>query len=292
MLTKISYNNFNKFRNKLLDYSRRFKIPFEDIEEIVNDSILKAIENFDSERGSFESLCIVILKHKVLNFKRDNSYLYFLVLLDENENIFEANDRSIEDKENVEMALKFLSKLRNELSEEERKLFNEIYDMCENSGKMSISKASKNIGVEPLKGWDLFRKIQRKASIQCSEKLEIVLYETSIDEESEEKKLADATKNFKDVFEKLNISISDESKNIGIEPLKGQNIFRIIQKTINAYLKEKIKLLKHLNKIQKNIVNERSNKSNTNEDQVSYEFSVIQFSEDAIKKLNSLYNFK
>jgi len=102
MFTKISYSNFNRFRNRLLDYSRRFKIPFEDLEELVNDSILKALDNFDSERGSFESLCIVILKHKIFNFKRDNPFLYFLVLLDENENIFKADEKSIEEKESIE----------------------------------------------------------------------------------------------------------------------------------------------------------------------------------------------
>lgn len=163
MFAKLSYNNFNKFRNKLLDYSRRFKIPFEDLEELVNDSILKALDNFDSERGSFESLCIVILKHKIFNFKRDNPILYFLVLLDENENIFEANEKSIEEKESVEIASNFLNELKSKLSGEEIKLFNEILNMCETSNKISISKASKNIGIEPLKGWDVFRKIQRKA---------------------------------------------------------------------------------------------------------------------------------
>lgn len=164
MLTELSYNNFNKFRNKLLDYSRRFNIRFEDLEELVNDSILKALDNFDSERGSFESLCIVILKHKIFNFKRDNPFLYFLVLLDENENIFKADEKSIEEKESIEKASNFLNELKTKLSVDEIKLVNEIYNMCETSTKLSISKASKNIGIEPLKGWDIFRKIQRKAN--------------------------------------------------------------------------------------------------------------------------------
>lgn len=182
MFTKLSYNNFNKFRNKLIDYSKRFKIPFEDLEELVNDSILKALDNFDSERGSFESLCMVILKHKIFNFKRDNPFLYFLVLLDENENVLEADDESIEDRENIEIALNFLKEIKSELSEDELKLFNEIYNMCESSNKISISKASKNIGIEPLKGWDIFRKIQRKSNSISIDKKLLGFYDTSLPE--------------------------------------------------------------------------------------------------------------
>lgn len=40
--------------------------------------------------------------------------------------------------------------------------------MCETSTKLSISKAFKNIGIEPLKGWDIFRKIQRKANFSSN----------------------------------------------------------------------------------------------------------------------------
>lgn len=176
MFTNTSYNNFNKFRNKLLDYSRRFKIPFEDMEELVNDTILKALDIFDSERGNFESLCIVILKNKIFNFKRDNPYLYFLILIDENETVLEADEKSIEEKESLKVASDFLADLKSRLSEDEVRLFNEIYDMCETSNNVSISKASKNIGIEPLKGWDIFRKIQRKANPKANHKVKFAEY--------------------------------------------------------------------------------------------------------------------
>lgn len=163
MLSEISQNNFNKFRNRLINYSKKFKIQYEDLEEIVNDAILKAWKHFNNDRGSFESLCLVIIKNKIFNFTRDNAHLWFLVLIDENEDIMDADYTSFENKEENEMALNYLMKLKNSLDEDELKLFNEIYKMCGTVKKVSISNASRNIGLEPAKGWDLFRKIQRKA---------------------------------------------------------------------------------------------------------------------------------
>lgn len=163
VLSKISQKNYDDFKNKLINYSRKYKIQFEDLEEIVNDSIFKAWNNCNEDRGKFESYCLVIIKNKIFNFTRDNANLYLLVLIDENEDIFEADEYSIEDKENNIMALKYFDKLRTRLSEEELKLFDELYKMCESFTKADISKASRNIGLDPEKGWNLFKKIQRKA---------------------------------------------------------------------------------------------------------------------------------
>ena len=162
MITNLSYNNFNIFRNRLINYSKKYNISHEDLEEIVNDSILKALEFFDDERGSFESLCLVTIKNKIFNFKRDNAFLYLLVLLDENENIFKADLKTIEDKENNLMALNYINELKLKLDEQELKFFNLIYEMCESSDKPNISLVSKKFGIDPLKGWDIFKKIQRK----------------------------------------------------------------------------------------------------------------------------------
>lgn len=163
MLSEISQIEFNKFRNSLIKYSRRYRIQFEDLEEIVNDSILKAWKYFDDDRGSFESLCLVIIKNKILNFIRGNFNLFILVLIDENEDYINAEDITFEKKEKIEMAKNYILKFKNRLNEEELILFNEIYRLCETSNKVSISEASNNVGLRPAKGWDLFRKIQRKA---------------------------------------------------------------------------------------------------------------------------------
>ncbi|HMS64635.1 MAG TPA: sigma factor [Ignavibacteria bacterium] len=175
MLTEISAKNFIKFRNKLLSFSRQFNISHEDAEEIVNDSIMKALDYFDNDRGSFEGLCKVIIKNKIFNFKRDNVHLLILIVIDEDEDIIDTDFDSIEDKENNVFALTFLNKLKKLLDKDELNLLEEIYKTCDSLNKISISKASANIGLKPLKGWDIFRKIQRKAKTLQGKKLDLTL---------------------------------------------------------------------------------------------------------------------
>jgi hypothetical protein len=139
-------------------------VSYEDREEIVNDSILKALESFDSEKGSFESLCRVILKNKIINFKRDNRELFFLIALDDYEEILSVEEILWEEKESNELAARFLDKLKSELEDIETKLFNEVYASCGAKERINITMAAENIGIDPGKAWDTFRKIQRKAN--------------------------------------------------------------------------------------------------------------------------------
>jgi len=156
--------NFIRHRNNLISNARGWNIPYEDIEEIVNDTILKALENFDNEKGSFECYCRLILKNKIINFKTGNKDLFLLITIDDNEDILPADIQSFEKKENNLLALKFLEKLKHRLADDEVILFNEIYKSCENPDKINISKASRVIGIDPERGWEIFRKIQRKAN--------------------------------------------------------------------------------------------------------------------------------
>lgn len=158
--------DFVELWNKLLRYSRRYKISHEDLEDIVSESIIKALEHFDADRGSFESLCLVIIKNNVFNFTRDNKFLFLLVLIDDAGDIIEPYPETFEDKESNKLAVKFIDKLKEKLDEEELNLLKAMYDLCESSDKPNISNASRLIGIEPTKGWDIFRRIQRKAKFK------------------------------------------------------------------------------------------------------------------------------
>ena len=81
-----------------------------------------------------------ILKRKIFNFKRDNVHLLLLIYIDENEEIIRASDVSFEEKENNALALTFLNKLKDLLSENELKLLNEIYNTCDSLKKFPFQK--------------------------------------------------------------------------------------------------------------------------------------------------------
>lgn len=156
--------NFKKFRESLLLYSGRFNVSYEVREELINDVILIAIDSFDHDKGSFESYCRVILKNKILNFKRDKKDLFIFISLDDCEEMLPDYDISIESKENIKSVVLFFEKLKVKLSNNELELFNEIYKICDSINKVNITKASGNIGIGVSTAWNIFRKIQRKAS--------------------------------------------------------------------------------------------------------------------------------
>lgn len=166
MLKNLSDSEFRSFWLNLIAYSGKFRISREDAEEIANDAILKAMDFYDENRGSFESLCKVILKNKLINFKRDKAELYLMIYIDEFENNFSADDyiSELETEQKNIPALMFIANLRNKLKPDEVIFFDELYKLCKETCKLNISEASKNLGLLPEKGWDVFRKIQRKAN--------------------------------------------------------------------------------------------------------------------------------
>ncbi len=155
---------FIRYRNSLLSYSSTFKISYEVREELVMDTIVSALDSFDHDRGSFESYCRSILKNKIINFKERNKDIFILISLDDYEEILPDHYESIEAKENVKSVVMFFKKLKSELRQDELQMFNEIYKICDNQNKINISKASENIGIAAETGWNIFKKIQRKAS--------------------------------------------------------------------------------------------------------------------------------
>ncbi|MBS1518822.1 MAG: hypothetical protein JSS91_12100 [Bacteroidetes bacterium] len=160
----LKYPEFLRFRESLLLYGRRFKkISYEDLEEIVNDSVISALENFIEEKGSFEAYCRLILKCRLINFLKSSKENFLLTLLGDEENITDNDTVTIEEKEKNRIALEFINSLRIELSKEEAKFFNAVYQVCERSDIKLIAEASKIAGVTNQKGWDIFRRIQRKA---------------------------------------------------------------------------------------------------------------------------------
>lgn len=220
--------DFIQYRRSLLIYSGKFNVSFEEREEIVNDSILAALKSFDHDKGSFESYCKIILKNKIFNFKRDNKDLFLLVAIDDDDEILKADEISYEEKEKNKLAVIFINKLKNTLETEELKFYNSIYESCDKNEKINISKVSKNLNIEPQKGWDIFRRIQTKAASlykymisngeeDFNERFELpVIFEnislySNVDSKADFKDKELMLKEYEDAFEGLNDFLSEFS---------------------------------------------------------------------------------
>ena len=56
-----------------------------------------------------------------------------------------------------------IERIKRVLDEEETKLFMALKVIVEESDRAIVSEAARRIGLTPQKGWDVFRRIQRKA---------------------------------------------------------------------------------------------------------------------------------
>ncbi|HRJ99813.1 MAG TPA: hypothetical protein PL089_09400 [Ignavibacteria bacterium] len=156
-------SEFLRFRKSLLLYGRKFNIPYEDVEEIANDAIVKAIQDFIEDRGNFESFCKVIFKRRLINFQKTIKANYFLLIIDEDEIFRNADGDDYENFEKNRISKEFIESVKDSFSDEEKNFFEILYQVCEQTDIKLIAEASRIIGVSNAKGWDIFRKIQRKS---------------------------------------------------------------------------------------------------------------------------------
>lgn len=166
MIKELLHSNFAKFRKHLIFFAIRFNISFEDAEEIVNDTILKALNYFDEDKGSFEALCKVILKNKLINFNRKYKDAYLLVSLDDDNKLGDIYKFLIEQNEFSNLHKQCIDTLNGlicKLDAKEKEFLNVIYQNTGIEKKISVSKAARDLNLSPQEGWNLFRRIQRKA---------------------------------------------------------------------------------------------------------------------------------
>lgn len=146
MIPELACKNFGKFRKGLIYFALKFKISFEDAEEIVNDSILKALNYYDPDRGSFEALCRVILKHRILNFKKKFKEIIIIGLLDD-EDLFKEFYKNHKDIEELEyynkQCIDILKELMLQLNKEENEFLNRVYEISGNGKKYPFPKLQK-----------------------------------------------------------------------------------------------------------------------------------------------------
>lgn len=169
-----AYSKFLEFRNHyLLLMKRKYGLRDEDSEDIFQETIIIVLRKFNSDRGEFENFFFTVYENKIKNFlAREN--LKRVLFTDEE---FENLENSSED-ENPDFGLSnyfnsmehFSNSLKKRLSEEEIQFYEELGNVIMENSSGFISITARNLGMEPTKGWDLWRKIQRKSKSLIEEK--------------------------------------------------------------------------------------------------------------------------
>lgn len=151
---------FHRLFDDLIRYGLSRHVPFHDVEDLVGSTMESALKHFDPAKGAFRSLCFTTLSNLIKNYWRDRK---------PNDPIGDLDipdlDRPdvLERKEGRDHMKKMIDRIRMELTPEEEAFLKALGEAFEELESRAVSEAARVLGMDPQKGWDIFRKIQRKA---------------------------------------------------------------------------------------------------------------------------------
>jgi DNA-directed RNA polymerase specialized sigma24 family protein len=139
-------------------------VPFHDAEDLVSQSLTTALGSFDPARGEFPPYARTILINKIRNFRRDNGRRPEFPIEPGEEGIDPTSPLAIIlHAERVAMNTQLIKTISASLTEEEAAFLVTLGETIEEIGDRAVSETARRLGLTELKGWDVFRRIQRKA---------------------------------------------------------------------------------------------------------------------------------
>ncbi len=172
------FPKFRSFHDSLVRSATSRGIRFADAQDLAGDAIERALSRFDPEKGEFPAFCTTILSNLMKNYWRDKKKTEEFPN-DEGPVDPEPFIDALELAEAVREIRAALSEIKKKLSPKENAFLKHLQDVLAESGPRAISEAARRSGLTPAKGWDLFRKIQRKAK-GISAKFESDLFITEV----------------------------------------------------------------------------------------------------------------
>jgi hypothetical protein len=176
------FSKFRSFYDSLVRSATSRGILFADAQDLAGDAVERALARFDPAKGEFPAFCHTILSNLMKNYWRDRKKT------EEYPNLEGPMDPepfidALELAESVREIRGALSEIKKKLSPKENAFLKHLQDALDESGPRAISEAARRTGLTPAKGWDLFRKIRRKAK-GMSVKFEADFFVSEVESES------------------------------------------------------------------------------------------------------------
>jgi DNA-directed RNA polymerase specialized sigma24 family protein len=153
--------NFRSTWESLLGFALRRGVPFQDAEDLVSSTIQVALDRFTGERGKFLPFCMTVLSNRIKNHWRDQkTHEPF----DDEDFPGDEQPSPMEGEEEIARMRTMIERIRQSLSPEEKEFMSAMGTVLEEMESRAVSETARTLGLPPEKGWDLFRRIQRKAN--------------------------------------------------------------------------------------------------------------------------------
>jgi hypothetical protein len=181
-MNEAPFSKFRSFYDSLVRSATSRGILFADAQDLAGDAIERAFSGFDPAKGEFPAFCHSVLSNLMKNYWRDRKKT------EEYPDIEGPVDPDppidpMELAETLREIRAALSDIRKNLSPGENAFLKHLQDVLDESGPRAISEAARRSGLTPARGWDLFRKIQRKAK-GMSVKFESDLFVSEVQSET------------------------------------------------------------------------------------------------------------
>jgi DNA-directed RNA polymerase specialized sigma24 family protein len=146
----------------LLRHAQYRGVGFPDAQDLVSNALRNALDHFDSARGELLPFSRTILDNAIKNYWRDRK----VEIPFEDDEWSEPDggpDTILEEKERAESMKRTVEQLSALLSADELEFMRMLGQVVDELGDRAVSETARRLGLKPNKGWDLFRRIQRKA---------------------------------------------------------------------------------------------------------------------------------
>ncbi len=135
----------------------------EEAQDLASRTFVKALDSYDPRRGSFDAFCRTIHGNLMKNHWRDRKPLE---PIDEKTGAVDDRIDPLEiltEREEQTIMRTLSDRILAALDPEEAAFFLALSDILFQTERVVVSQAAARLGMKPLQGWDIFRRIQRKA---------------------------------------------------------------------------------------------------------------------------------
>jgi len=147
--------------SSLLGLALSYGLPLADAEDLVSETLIKAMDHFDPERGAFPVFCRTILRNGLKNYWRDRK-IHKELDPEGPEAPSDTDPHTLNTYDQAHVAF-VLEQISGELTDDEREFLMMLGNVLQEIESRAVSEAARRLGLPASKGWDVFRRIQRKA---------------------------------------------------------------------------------------------------------------------------------
>lgn len=132
----------------------------DEAEDLVMETICTVIDRYSPERGDILAFSFTVLRNRITNF-HTRGPLKSPLTIDIEDEAPTPLDHAIR-REDEHRAQSLFRRLVEMLTPKEIRFLEILRTQVADDGQYNVSEAARQIGIEPLRGHDLFKKIQRK----------------------------------------------------------------------------------------------------------------------------------